>query len=361
MASPSASSSCCSSRPGASNGLRRLRCGSASRAAARMSSRVTAEAPRQAACAAAARAITMSARSPSTPKLAHTAAITSSKASSTTIEASRERAATIDVAICASSSANRAANPAGSASNAIRRRTTSARVAGSRGATASTVRPNRSSNCGRSSPSSGFMVPTSKNRAACWTENAVPLHVAGPQGGRVEQQVDQMVVQQVDLIDVQHAPVRRGQQPRLERRDAFGQRAADVQRPGQPVFGRADRQLHQPGRAHLRRWVGHVEAGQVRPVWALRVGRLWRAGEPAARDDLDRRQDRGQRTDRGRLRGPLLAPHEHPADGRRDRVENERQPHVVHGDDGAERKLDHGHSPSAGGYPRPPTATTTGR
>ena len=135
-----------------------------------MSSRVTAVAPRQAACAAAARAITMSARSPSTPKLAHTSAIRVSTASSTTTEDSRAWAATIDAAICVSSSANRAVNAAGSASNAIRRRTTSARVAGSRGATASTVRPNRSSNCGRSSPSSGFMVPTSKNRAACWTD-----------------------------------------------------------------------------------------------------------------------------------------------------------------------------------------------
>ena len=66
--------------------------------------------------------------------------------------------------------ANRAANAAGSASKAIRLRTTSARVAGSRGAAASTVRPNRSSSCGRSSPSSGFMVPTSKNLAACCTD-----------------------------------------------------------------------------------------------------------------------------------------------------------------------------------------------
>ena len=34
----------------------------------------------------------------------------------------------------------------------------------------STVSPNRSSSCGRSSPSSGFIVPTSTNRAACVTE-----------------------------------------------------------------------------------------------------------------------------------------------------------------------------------------------
>ena len=58
----------------------------------------------------------------------------------------------------------------GSASKASRRRTTSARSAGSRVAATSTVSPNRSSSCGRSSPSSGFIVPTSRNRAACQTE-----------------------------------------------------------------------------------------------------------------------------------------------------------------------------------------------
>ena len=56
--------------------------------------------------------------------------------------------------------------------------------------------------------------------------HAVALHVAGSQRGRVEQQVDQVVVQQVDLVHVEHAAVRRGEQPRLERGDALGQRAA---------------------------------------------------------------------------------------------------------------------------------------
>ena len=43
--------------------------------------------------------------------------------------------------------------------------------------------------------------------------HAVALDVADPEGGRVEQQVDEVVVQQVDLVDVQDAPVRAGQQP----------------------------------------------------------------------------------------------------------------------------------------------------
>lgn len=47
---------------------------------------------------------------------------------------------------------------------------TSTRSSVSREAATSTVSPNLSSNCGRSSPSSGFIVPTSKKRAACRTE-----------------------------------------------------------------------------------------------------------------------------------------------------------------------------------------------
>ena len=52
---PEASSSWASSSPGSSNGPRRRRCGSASRAAARTSAPVTADRPRQAACAIAVR------------------------------------------------------------------------------------------------------------------------------------------------------------------------------------------------------------------------------------------------------------------------------------------------------------------
>ena len=101
--------------------------------------------------------------------------------------------------------------------------------------------------------------------------HAVALHVVRAQGRRVEQQVDQVVVQQVDLVHVQDAPVRRGEQARLEGRDALGERPPEVKRPGEPVLGRADRQFHQPGRPPLRRAVRGV-----RPVRASRVGR---AGE----------------------------------------------------------------------------------
>ena len=55
--------------------------------------------------------------------------------------------------------------PPGSSSKAIRRRITSVRLSGSSSPLTVTHSPKRSSNWGRSSPSSGFMVPTRVNRA----------------------------------------------------------------------------------------------------------------------------------------------------------------------------------------------------
>ena len=140
--------------------------------------------------------------------------------------------------------------------------------------------------------------------------DALALHVVHAQRGRVEQQVDQVVVEQVDLVHVEHAAVRRGQQPRLEGGRAGGQHALDVQRAGQPVLGGSDRKLGQRDRAQLR-----VGAG----VGSRGTPGLWRrgiAGVGAAGDHWHRRQQLGQPADHGRLRGALLTPDQDPADGR---------------------------------------------
>ena len=71
-----------------------------------------------------------------------------------------------------------------------------------------------------------------------------------PAHGRgVEQQVDKVVVQQIDLVDVQQAPVGCRQQAGLVFGDPGRQRLLQVQGSDHPVFGRADGQFHQPGRA----------------------------------------------------------------------------------------------------------------
>ena len=164
--------------------------------------------------------------------------------------------------------------------------------------------------------------------------DALALHVVHAQRGRVEQQVDEVVVEQVDLVHVEHPAVRRGQQPGLEGGGARGQHALDVQRAGQPVLGGPHRELGQGDRAAsgCQRVRVVVRAGRARRVRRGRVTRVRAAG-----DHRHRRQQRGQAADHGRLRGALLAPDQDPANGRRHRVEQQRQLQVRHPDDAGER------------------------
>ncbi len=161
--------------------------------------------------------------------------------------------------------------------------------------------------------------------------DALALHVVHAQRGRVEQQVDEVVVEQVDFVHVEHPAMRRGQQAGLEGGRARGQHALDVQRAGQPVLGRPHRELGQRDRAELGRGAG------VRSRGTRGVGRRGITRVRAAGDHRHRRQQRGQAADHGRLRGALLAPDQDPADGRRHRVEQERQLQVRHPDDAGER------------------------
>ena len=162
------------------------------------------------------------------------------------------------------------------------------------------------------------------------------LDVRRTQGRGVEQQVDQVVVQQVDLVDVEHPAVGGGEQAGLERLDPLGQRPLEVERAGDPVLGGADRQLDEPGRAHRR-----ADVRLVRAVGALRVRLVGGAGEPAAGDDLDLGQQAGQGAHDGRLGGALLAPYENSPDGGRDGVDEQREPEVVETDHGGERVRRH--------------------
>ena len=74
----------------------------------------------------------------------------------------------------------------------------------------------------------------------------VALDMCAAHRGGVEEQVDEVVVQQVDLVDVQHSAVRLGEQARLVGPDPVGQRPLQVQRPDEPVLRGADGQLDEP-------------------------------------------------------------------------------------------------------------------
>ena len=144
-----------------------------------------------------------------------------------------------------SSRSGRRARP-GSVVNASRRRITSPRSSGSRSGSTSTCRPIRSASCGRRSPSSGFIVPTSRKRAGCVDRHPLALDDVLAHRGGVEQDVAQVVVEQVDLVDVEDPAVGLRQQARLERLDAVRQRARHVDRPGDAILGGVERQRHDP-------------------------------------------------------------------------------------------------------------------
>ena len=226
--------------------------GSAIGATSSMSPRVTASRPASAATARAARNTVNSARNPSVPSAMHSRAASSSTSSPASTPANTPRAATISDCSPASASAHRSRNPAPSRSNASRRFTISTRLGTSRGVATSTASPNRSSSCGRNSPSSGFPLPTSTNRAGCRTESPSPLDHVLPRGRHVDQQVDQVVLQQVHLVDIQKAPVRPRQQPRLERPLPPRQRPLQIQRANHPVLRRPQRQIDHRNGHHLR-------------------------------------------------------------------------------------------------------------
>jgi hypothetical protein len=92
--------------------------------------------------------------------------------------------------------------------------------------------------------------------------DAVAFDGDGTHGGRIEEQVDQMVVQEIDLVDVQDPAMRIGQQTRLEAHRAIAQRLLEVDRSRHAVLGGADRkfdQSHRPG--------FHGCVGAERAVW----------------------------------------------------------------------------------------------
>jgi hypothetical protein len=78
----------------------------------------------------------------------------------------------------------------------------------------------------------------------------LPLHPVDPLGQGGEQQVADAGLQQVDLIDAQHAPVGLRQQPRQEHGVPRPDRASHIHRPQQPVLAHAQGHLHGRGRDH---------------------------------------------------------------------------------------------------------------
>jgi hypothetical protein len=79
----------------------------------------------------------------------------------------------------------------------------------------------------------------------------LPLDHVLAGGGGVQQEVHKVVLQQVHLVDVEETAVRAGEQPRLERLDALGQRPLQVERADNAVLGGAQREIDDGDRRAL--------------------------------------------------------------------------------------------------------------
>ena len=246
-------------------------------------------------------------------------AIRSSIASGTSYQRQQRLRGTDDAPHSAASSAAHATpKPPGSRSKAIRRRTTSARSAVSGMPSTSTASAKRSSNCGRRSPSSGFMVPTSTNAAGCAERDSVALDRVDAHRRGVEQRVHQVVRQQVDLVDIQQAPVGARQQARV--RSGADPSARMRSRSSVPMtrssVAPTGSSTNAGGRAHATR--DNRAARSLDSGWRLASG-----AQPKRQPSTtcQRRQQRGETARGGGFGGALLATDQHAAEARVDRVQ----------------------------------------
>ncbi len=159
---------------------------------------------------------------------------------------------------------------------------------------------------------------------------ALALDRVVPHGRHIEQHVDQVVGQQVDLVDIQQATVRRGQQARLECLAAVLERALDVEVAEHAVFGGAQRQVDE---GHRR---AGVRGGAGAAGLAFGQRRVRCAVEGAAGHPRDGRQHVGQAARGGALGGALVAADQHAAQGRVDRAQQQGALELFLADDGAE-------------------------
>ncbi len=156
--------------------------------------------------------------------------------------------------------------------------------------------------------------------------HALPLDDVDPHGGRIQEDVDQVVVEEVDLVDVEDVAVGVTQDTRLETALPLLDGALDVESADDPVLGRVDGELDHPHRAADPEEVLPSKLAGAALV-AEEVSTPRAAGEAAALDHLDLREQPGEGAHGGGLGGAALAPDQHAADGRVDGVEDERHLH----------------------------------
>ena len=182
----------------------------------------------------------------------------------------------------------------------------------------------------------GIHRPDEDEARGMGERDALALDDVPPHRGGVEEHVDDVIVEEVDLVDVEDASIRIGEQPRLEAALAVLDRRLGVDRADDPILGAVHRKLDDPdppaldGRGASRRSPGPAVVAPVRRGRGV-------AAEPASRDHLDLGKQPGERAHGRRLRGAALAANQDAADRRVDRVEDQGGLHRVLPDERGER------------------------
>ena len=184
---------------------------------------------------------------------------------------------------------------------------------------------------------------------------ALPLDPVFAAAHRRQQQVGDVVVKQVELVDVEHTPMGFGQQPWLKNSLATGQRSRHIDRAHQPVFGNAQRHLHEGRRHHcggqqgagigargIGSQFGEPNAGCLVPV----IGPLGIDVEGLAAhiEHVDRRQQGVQTASQHRLPSATTTGDHHPAQAWIDRGQQQGQLEGAVAGDGGEGKGPTGNS-----------------
>ena len=167
----------------------------------------------------------------------------------------------------------------------------------------------------------------------------LPLDDVHPHGRRIEQQVHDVVIEQVDLVHVQQPAVGGGEDARLEVALSLLDGQLDVQRAHDAILSGADGKVHEAS-ATARQGQDFALLPPLLTVVAHRFNPVRGTVEGAIGHHFDLGKQRGQGAGSGGLGRAPLAADEHAADATVDGVEDQSTLHALLTDDGGERIQD---------------------
>jgi hypothetical protein len=147
-------------------------------------------------------------------------------------------------------------------------------------------------------------------------------------GGDVEEEIDEMVFEEIDLVDIEVAAMRAGEEAGLvgfftAREGAFQVECAD-----DPIFGGAEREINDgDGSLMGSELFAGCFAGEA--VVAFPAFGEWIASVAAARDDGHGREESGEGADGGGLGGAAMPEDENPTYRRVDRGQQDGPLHLI--------------------------------